>query len=254
MKIQAAAKGELRHRARGNYPPLTREQFQAIRKLDTCVVSNAIETFSVRLRNEGFAGPGILCMFPELGPMLGNAVTAQIRSSGPPVEGHAYLDRTDWWNAILSVPPPRVVVIEDIDRMPGRGGFIGEVHANILMALECVGAVTNGAVRDLPAVSGMGFPLFARNAAVSHSYVHIVSVGGAVEIAGLKVWPGDLIHADCHGVLSIPREIAPEIPAVAERIRDHERKIIGLCRAPNFSIDKLRAVVRESAQTPSSKV
>lgn len=241
-------------RGRGAGGALTREQFEAIRRLDTCTVSNAIETFGVRLRNEGFAGPGVRCMFPELGPMLGNAVTAQIRSSGPPVAGHAYLDRTDWWNAILSVPPPRVVVIQDIDRTPGRGGFIGEVHANILMALECVGAVTNGAVRDLPAVSAMGFSLFARNPAVSHSYVHIVAIGVPVDIAGLKVEPGDLIHADCHGVLSIPREIASEIPAVAERIRDHERKIIGLCRAPNFSIDKLLTVVRETTQTPNPKV
>jgi 4-hydroxy-4-methyl-2-oxoglutarate aldolase len=246
--------GELPQTRSESYAPLTPEQWDALRRLDTCTVSNAIETFHVRLRNEGFAGPGIRCLFPELGPMLGHAVTAQIRSSGPPVEGHAYLDRTDWWNAVLSVPPPRVVVIQDIDRTPGRGGFIGEVHANILMALECVGAVTNGAVRDLPAVSAMGFPLFARNPAVSHSYVHIVSVGCAVEIAGLKVQPGDLIHADCHGVLSIPREIAPEIPAAAERIRDHERKLIGLCRAPNFSIEKLRAVVRENAQTPNARL
>jgi regulator of RNase E activity RraA len=226
--------------------PLTPVQYESLRRLDTCTVSNAIETFNVRLRNEGYADSTIRCMFPQFGPIIGNAVTAKIRCSGPPVGGHAYLERTDWWNAILSIPAPRVVVIEDIDRLSGRCGFIGEVHANILTALDCVGAVTNGAVRDLPAVSAMGFPLFARNAAVSHSYVHIVSVGTPVEVGGLKVQPGDLIHADCHGVLSIPREIAAEIPSVAERIRDQERKLIGLCRAPNFSIEKLREAVKET--------
>jgi regulator of RNase E activity RraA len=162
------------------------------------------------------------------------------------VEGHAYLERTDWWNAILAVPPPRVVVIEDIDKSPGRGALLGEVHANILTALDCVGAVTNGAVRDLSAVESMGFYFFARNAAVSHSYVHIVSAGGPVEVVGLKVRTGDLLHGDCHGVLSIPREIAAEIPAVAERIRDRERRLIGLCRAPDFSLEKLRKLVREN--------
>jgi regulator of RNase E activity RraA len=224
---------------------LTPDHFEAIRRLDTCTVSNAIEAFEVRLRNEGFADATVRCMFPRTASMVGNAVTAQIRCSGPPVEGHAYLERTDWWNLILSVPPPRVVVIEDIDKFPGKGALLGEVHANILSALDCVGAVTNGAVRDLPAVESMGFYFFARNAAVSHSYVHIVSIGEPVKIGGLKVRTGDLIQGDCHGVLSIPRELAGKIPAAVERIRDRERKIIGLCRAPDFSLERLRKLVRE---------
>ena len=115
------------------------------------------------------------------------------------------------------------------------------------MALDCVGAVTNGAVRDLPAVAAAGFHFFARNASVSHSYVHIVEVGGPVEVGGLKVHPGDLLQGDCHGVLSIPMEIATDIPAVAERIADKERKLIGLCRVSDFSLAKLREVVKETA-------
>ena len=225
---------------------LSSERFEAIRRLDTCTVANAIETFGTRLRNEGFTDPTIRCLFPRLSPMLGHAVTAQIRCSGPPPDGHAYLDRTDWWNQVLSVPAPRVVVIQDIDKKPGSGAFLGEVHANILAALECVGAVTNGAVRDLPAVETMGFHFFAGNVVVSHSYVHMVSVGGPVEVGGLKVQPGDLIHGDCHGILSIPNEIAANIPTVAARIAEKERKLIGLCQAPDFSLEKLRRVVKET--------
>jgi 4-hydroxy-4-methyl-2-oxoglutarate aldolase len=226
--------------------PLSSQKFEAIRRLDTCTVSNAIETFGIRLRNEGYTDASIRCMFPQLHSMLGNAVTATIRCSGPPPDKHAYLERTDWWDHILSVPPPRVIVIQDVDSKPGSGAFLGEVHANILMALDCVGAVTNGAVRDLPGVGAAGFHFFAANASVSHAYVHIVQIGGSVEVGGLKVQPGDLIHGDCHGVLSIPREIAAEIPAVAERIMDKERKLIGLCRVADFSVDKLRDVVKES--------
>src|SRR5438046_2305933 len=85
-------------------------QLEALRRLDTCTVSNAIETLEVRLRNEGFADSSVRCLFPQLTPMLGYAVTARIRCSGPPIEGHAYLERTDWWNIILSIPAPRVVV------------------------------------------------------------------------------------------------------------------------------------------------
>jgi regulator of RNase E activity RraA len=225
---------------------LSPDQFEIIRRLGTCTVSNAIETFEVRLRNEGYADATVRCMFPQLPSMLGNAVTAKIRCSNPPTQGHAYLERTDWWNHILAVPSPRVVVIQDIDAKPGSGAFLGEVHANILMALDCVGAVTNGAVRDLPEVASAGFHFFAGNVSVSHSYVHIVEIGGPVEVGGLKIQPGDLIHGDCHGVLSIPRDIAAEIPAVAERIFDKERKLIGLCRVGDFSLDKLREVVKEA--------
>lgn len=224
---------------------LTPDQYEGLRRLDTCTVSNAIETFEVRLRNEGFTDSTVRCMFPRSASMVGNAVTAKIRCSGPPVEGHAYLERTDWWNAILAVPPPRVIVIEDIDKIPGRGALLGEVHANILAALDCAGAVTNGAVRDLPAVEAMGFYFFAHNAAVSHSYVHIVSIGEPVVVGGLKVRTGDLLLGDCHGVLSVPRDLATEIPTAVERIRERERKIIGLCRAPNFSLEKLRRLVSQ---------
>ena len=230
-------------------PPLRPDQLEALRRLDTCAVSNAIETFEIRLRNEGYADATVRCQFPRLTPMVGYAATATIRSSGPPVEGHAYLERTDWWNHILSVPPPRVIVLQDLSRKPGEGAFLGEVHASILMALECTGAATDGAVRDLPAVEAMGFNFFARHAAVSQSYAHIVKIGGAVEIGGLKVKPGDLLHGDCHGLLSIPVEIAAQIPAVAARIIERERRLIGFCRARDFSVEKLRGAVRQSRST-----
>jgi len=128
--------------------PLTPEEFEALRRLETPMVANVIDTFAVRLRNEGFADASIRCLFPLLEPMLGYAVTVRIRCSSPPPTGHAYPDRTDWWNHIISVPSPRVVVIQDVDSHPGRGALLGEVHGHILKALDCVGAATNGSVRD----------------------------------------------------------------------------------------------------------
>jgi regulator of RNase E activity RraA len=222
---------------------LAPEQLEAIRRLDTCTTANAIETFQTRLRNEGFADSRVHCIFPKLSPMLGYAVTVKIRCSSPPTEGGSYLDRTDWWNSILSVPAPRVVVVEDVDTNPGLGSLLGEVHANILLALGCVGAVTNGAVRDIGAVETTGFHFFAGNVAVSHAYAHIVEIGKAVEVGGLKILPGDLLHGDVHGVLSIPAEAAADIPAVAARIQSKERRLIALCRSRDFSVEKLRAAV-----------
>ncbi len=230
--------GELGH-------PLTAAEIAAIRQFDTCAISNAIEEFGVRLRNEGYTRPGLHCMFPELPPMLGYAVTARLKTSNPPPAGHYYYDRTDWWSLIASLPAPRVAVIQDIDENRGIGAGIGEVHSTVLRALDCVGVVTNGAVRDLPAVRMMRFPLFAGCISVSHAYQHMVDFGHPVEIYGLKIACGDLLYGDVHGVLSIPHEIAGEVAAKAAELERNERKVIDLCRSPGFTIEKLRAAIRE---------
>ena len=111
---------------------LTPELVDVFRRLDTCSVSNAVETFDCRLRNEGFTDATVRCLFEDRPPVVGHAVTARIHGSSPPAVGHSYYDRTDWWTYILTVPPPRIVVVEDADEHPGVGAFVGEVHANIL--------------------------------------------------------------------------------------------------------------------------
>jgi len=220
------------------------EHFEQFRRLSTCAVASAIETFGVRLRNTGFTNHHIRCIFPELPPVVGYAVTARIRASDPPMEGHTYYYRNDWWSAIRNIPAPRIAVVEDLDQPAGRGGFVGEVHANVLRALGCTALVTNGAVRDITAVRSTGFQMFAGSVSVSHAYAHVFDFGGAVEVAGLKVRPGNLLHGDIHGVQTVPLEIAEEVPSVALQIlRDRER-LIGICRSPDFSLDKLREAIK----------
>jgi len=223
---------------------LSPELVEAYRRLDTCSVSNAIETLDCRLRNEGFTDSSIRCLFERLPPVIGHAATARIRCSAPPAVGHTYLDRTDWWSYLLTVPPPRIVVVEDADERPGTGAFVGEVHAQILRALGCVAYVTNGSVRDLPRVEALGFPLFAGGPAVSHAYVHLVEFGQPVTVGGLDVASGDILFGDRHGLLNIPESAVDRLPAIAERLLAEERQIIALCESSSFSIDRLRAVVR----------
>lgn len=226
-------------------PVLNNEQIAALQALDSCMVSNAIETFGVRLRNTGFADSSIRCMFKDFPSMLGYAVTARLRSEDPPIGGGSYHDRTDWWNGILRVPAPRVVVLEDMDKRPGLGAFIGDVHASILKALGCVGYVTNGAVRELPAVRKTGLHIFAGDVGVSHAYAHIFDFDATITIGGMLVHSGDLLHGDRHGIITVPKEIAAEVPAAAARLRRVEERIIGFCNSDQFSLEKLRDVIKE---------
>jgi 4-hydroxy-4-methyl-2-oxoglutarate aldolase len=223
--------------------PLDPASLEQLRQLDSCSVANAIETFGVRLRNTGFADSSVRCLFEDLPPMVGYAATMRIRTSDPPMEGDSYYYRVDYLEHILSVPAPRVFVMQDMDRQPGLGSFIGDVHASILRALGCVGAVTNGAVRNVEAVRALKFQMFAGNLSVSHAYAHVFDFGGPVQVGHMQVRPGDLLHGDHHGVQTVPIEIAPKIPAVAQKMLAEEREIIEFCQSGSFTLDKLRSEV-----------
>jgi len=220
-------------------------QLEQLRNIGTCVVASAIETFGVRLQNTGFTGSGIRCMFPERAPVVGYAATARIRSARPPIEGANYYWRTDWWNHILTIPEPRIVVIEDVDNPPGLGAFVGEVNANILMALGCTALITNGSVRDLKRVQQTNFQMFAGNVSVSHAYAHVFDFGGVVNLGGIEIRPGDLLHGDLHGVITVPNEIADKIPSVAMDITRRRQQLIAMCRSTEFSVDDLRRAIEE---------
>jgi len=225
---------------------LTEDELDALRRFDTCMISNAIETFDTRLRNTGFTDGSIHCIFKDADapPMVGYAATGRLRCGQAPIVGGTFHDRTDFWNSILEVPVPRILVLEDMDDAPGRGAFIGDMHTAILKALKCIGYVTNGAVRELPAVHEMGMQLFAGSVAVSHAYAHIFDVGAAVKVGGMEVRPGDLLHGDRHGVLTVPRGYARKIPDAAVRLKQAEKVVIDFCRSSEFSVAKLREIMK----------
>src|ERR1700686_5012040 len=229
----------------GVAPVLIDEELDALRQFDTCMVANAVETFNVRLHNTGFTDASIHCIFDDAPRMVGYAATARLRSGEPPMVGSTFRDRADFWNSILAIPAPRILVLEDKDNPPGRGAFVGDMHAAILKALGCIGYLTNGAVRELPSVRAMGIQLFAGNVAVSHAYAHIFDIGAAISVGGMEVRRGDLLHGDRHGVLTIPAEIAAAIPAVAAEIQREEQNVINFCRSSAFSVAKLAEVMKK---------
>ncbi len=223
--------------------PLDLKVLLAIKRFDTPTVANAIETFNFRPRNEGFMRPEIRSIFPDLGTMVGYAVTGKIRADKAPPQDSNYVKRTDWWDFIASVPQPRVIVLEDLDDPPGVGSFWGEVNGSIHRALGCVAAVTNGCVRDLKEVREMGFQFYAQHVAVSHAYVHMVEFGKPVKVGGLTVKPGDLLHGDLHGVHNVPLELAPKIPDAVAKIVEQERRTIDYCHSPEFTLEGLKKLV-----------
>lgn len=229
------------------------DDLAALRRFDTCTLANAIESLKLRPRNEGYIQGGVSCIFPQLQPVTGFAVTGRMRAVMPPVSGRCYYDRIDWWHYVASIPAPRIVVMLDADDPPGAGALFGELHARICVGLNVVAYVTNGAVRDLGAVEKLGFQLFANRPSVSHAYAHVVDYGEPVEIGGLRIHPGDLLHGDRHGVLAIPAEAAPKLPQIAEQILRDEEAFVRTCLDGNFSIERMAATLREDAEAKKCK-
>ena len=220
---------------------LTKHQLEELRKFDSPTISNAIETFNVRPRTEGFMGPKIKCILPYDKPIVGYATTAIISSVKPPDSRQKEMLYDSYAN-VKKTPSPTFLVIQDIDPIP-IGSFWGEVQATTYSALGCVGTITNGGVRDLDEVNQLGFGYFASCILVSHAYVHIVDYNSPVNVGGLTINPGDLLHADKHGVVLIPEEISLELAEACKRIQLSEKPIIEGCRekiSTGIEIDEIR--------------
>ena len=229
----------------GSTKRVTPEILDFLRRTDTCTLSNAIESFNVRMRNEGFVHNAARCVFPEFAPVAGYAVTGRIRTTNPPIANLCYYHRTDWWRFVASMPGPKIIVTSDVDRVPGTGALFGEVHARIARALGCVAYVTNGTVRDIPGLRAAEFQCFAAGTSVSHAYAHIIDFGEPIDIGGLTISTGDLLHGDCHGIQKIPYEIADRLPDEVERLLREEAELIQFCKSPEFSLDRLENILSQ---------
>ncbi|MDD2659661.1 MAG: RraA family protein [Methylococcales bacterium] len=219
---------------------VSQQTLDAIRPIGTSLVADAIETFSVRLANEGFIRSGALTdRTPGLAPLLGFAATARIRAVHPPIVGSVFAENKTWWRYLSALPEPRIVVFQDVDPFPGLGSFFGEMHVAVHHALGCAGIVTDGAVRDVHTFNKAGLHCFSGHVSVSRAYAHIIDFGVPVTIGGLLIKPGDLLYGDSNGVVSIPPEQATLIPAVAAEIRERKRRTIELCASEHFSLEKL---------------
>jgi len=210
-----------------------------IMRWDAPTIANALERTNARPATEGFMGPAIKPRIPDLGPLLGYAVTATIQASRP-AESGKYVDRFEYYEYIQSLPSPRIMVIHDLDAPKPVGSFWGEVHGSLHRALGCIGVITDGGVRDLGPVAALRFHLFAAEVIVSHAHVHLVDFGKPVVVGGLEVKPGDLLFGDEHGVIGIPHDLAKKTAGLCYEVYQAERPSIDFYHSPEFSLEKLR--------------
>ena len=229
--------------------PLTEADLDALRALDTPTVCNALEIVAPERRAIGFTTAPLVCPRPALPPIVGYARTARQRSIRPAQAGAA--ERIAYYEYIAEAPGPTIVIIEDIDTQTGYGAFWGEVNSNIHKAICCLGVVTSGSIRDIPDCAE-GFQLLAGNIGPSHAHVHIVDFGTPVNVHGMDVETNDLVHADQHGAVIIPIEVARDVPAAAQKIIDREAIVLEACNAPGDGIESIKAARAKAAARGTS--
>ena len=230
---------------------LSKGQLEELREFDTTTVWNALEGFRLRPHTAGFTWPGLLLRTPNIKPMVGYAATAKVSGMEPPTADQKEM-MFSFFEDILRTENPVVAVVQDIDPRP-IGSFWGEVQATTFKALGTVGTLTHGGVRDLNEVGPLGFYFFSTDIMVARAESHLVEHNCPVEICGMTVNPGDLIHADCHGALVIPAEAAPKLADACRQVTKAELFVLGPCRKAILecikpSVKQLRQLRSEMAK------
>ena len=221
---------------------MTPELLELLRSVDTPTVCNAIEVAQGKRGFNAFTRGTMLCSAPNEPAVVGYAITAKIQAIHPPTEGPDVIRarRMAYYEAMADGPNPGVAVVEDTDFPHAIGAYWGEVNTTIHKGFGLSGTLTNGVMRDLGDMAE-GYPVIAGSIGPSHGFVHVTELGTAVEIFGLTVHQGDLIHADRHGAVVIPPEVVDQLADAIQKMQDTEQLVLGPAKEPGFDFDKFEA-------------
>ena len=207
---------------------------ELLRRVDTPTVCNAIEVAQGKRGFNAFTRGTMQCSAPGAA-MVGYARTARIRAVHPPTEdtGTIKARRMAYYKYMSEGPRPGVAVVQDLDVPNAIGAYWGEINANVHKAFGLGGALTDGVMRDLGDLPE-GFPVVSGSVGPSHGFVHVVDFDTPVEIMGLTIAPGALVHADRHGGLVIPDDVIPDLEAAITQLFASEKIVLDAVRGKNL--------------------
>lgn len=203
--------------------PLSHADLLQLKRWNTPTIYNGWEQITKRdFCSDAFNIEETRDFMPQMGPMVGYAVTVVIEPSNATHRKTLPNATSEYRRYVGSIPGPKIVVIQDLDKPRVIGSFWGEVNANIHKAIGCVGTITDGAIRDVDEMTNAGIKAIARRLCVGHAAVQPVRFNCDVEVFGRKISPGDLIHADKHGFITITPEEQPHILEAARYMDSNE--------------------------------
>ena len=223
---------------------LTSQVLEQLGRYDTPTICNAVELFGLRRQDTGYMNNRIKSLFPDLPPVVAYATTATMRCAAPRSKFDPTGSLEEQIERFSEIPSPPIVVFQDLDDPPLSATF-GEVMCATYHRFGAVGIITNGAARDVDAIRQYDFAVFAPGTICAHGYTHVRSINTTVRVGGLIVQPGDLLHGDSNGVVSIPLEIASEVPEVAAEYVEAEGLVFDFLKSDVSNVKLLREVRKE---------
>jgi len=227
-----------------------KEVLDGLKEFDSATVFNAVvanmggSQGGTELEAKGgipmnYTGPEMQCLLPELGPVVGYVVTAEMTTNDTDSEAIGW---SEWYEAINNVAGPVISVIKDVDTRPGRGACLGDGMANMTKRLGVAGFVVDGSVRDLAGIKEAGVPTWGTGRVPGHGVFNLVRVNSTLTVARMRVSPGEIIVADGDGCARIPADQdAADVLGHAREIREHESKVFAGYRDPSFSYEAWKA-------------
>lgn len=214
---------------------MTPSLLKLLQSVDTPTVCNAIEVAQGRRGFDAFTRGTMLCSAPDEPAVVGYARTAKIAALAPSSEAPDIVKarRMAYYKYMAAAPMPAVAVIEDVDFPDCIGAFWGEINTTVHKGFGLAGTLTNGVMRDLGDVPN-GYPVVAGSIGPSHGFVHVKEIGCKVEIFGMTVAKGDLIHADRHGAVVIPDDVVAVLETAIEKLLATEHLILGPAQQDGF--------------------
>lgn len=214
---------------------------EGLRQYDSATIANAIEHFEVRDPTMGYANNELICQMPEIAtPMVGYALTVTADTTTPGDTRTSRVD--DLVEAIDLAPKPSVLVVQHVGHDRRRCCFFGDMFCTIAQKLGCVGFVTDGNGRDQSAIRRRtpDFHVFSTGWVVSHGYGVYIDFNATVSICGLTISPGDLLHGDESGLVSVPIDIASDVVERAEAVVEEEAEYFDFLESDRFNMAELK--------------
>ncbi len=213
---------------------ITVDLINELREFDTPLLANTINFIDSTPSHEFYLSGEIQSVTPPLGPTVGIAFTAELDSSTPDEQADTDL----YWRqleAMTASKLPSVWVVKAVGTRPDHECIIGDGMAKLLFSAGCVGLVSDGRVRDIAGLISTPFAAYCRGRIAHHCPLRIRAIDRPVEIGGVTIRPGDIIHAGSEGVIRIPLACIDRLPSAAVKNRAFEHDVHRYLRRTDVS-------------------
>ncbi len=211
-------------------PELEQSMFEKLRGFNTPSVGNVVASYPQHPHCLGLYDPwygkwytddSLTCLLPELGPAVGHAVNVVFGLDDPSRPAVSYLDFVDF---LLSAPKPCIVVCEAQfpPEVMCKAGIFGGQSGSLYKSCGAVGLLTNSPVRDVDEIRKLGIQHIARGVTSGHGSLALRAFNVPVEVAGMQVVPGDIVHMDENGACKFPAERLADVCRHIDAFSDEE--------------------------------